>query len=163
ARRLPAAAFVIGDKLEEPDRPATYALVRDWMTAGFTLGNHTYSHRSLNKMPVEAYIADVARDDLLLRPLMAQRKETPHWFRRPYLETGATLADKHRFESWLAEHGYRVAPVTVENSDWMFALAYDEAVLHHDRLSARRIQTAYLDYTDKAVAWYRKAALDLLG
>ena len=32
-RRLPATAFVIGDKLEEPDRAQKYALVREqtWM------------------------------------------------------------------------------------------------------------------------------------
>lgn len=163
AHRLPATAFVIGDKLEDPDRPEKYALVRDWMEAGFTLGNHTYSHSSLNKTSAAAYIADTARDDEVLRPLMAERGQTPRWFRHPYLETGKTLADKHAFEAWLSAHGYRVAPVTMENSDWMFALPYDEAVLHHDRAAARRIRDGYLDYTDKAVAWYRKAALDLLG
>jgi peptidoglycan/xylan/chitin deacetylase (PgdA/CDA1 family) len=162
-RRLRATAFVIGDKLEDPDRAAKYQLVRDWLDAGFTLGNHTYSHASLNKTPVEAYIADVAREDALLRPLMAERRQTPHWFRHPYLDTGKTLADKHAFESWLVAHGYRVAPVTAENADWMFALPYDEAVMHHDRRAARRIREAYLDYTGKAVAWYREAAFELLG
>jgi peptidoglycan/xylan/chitin deacetylase (PgdA/CDA1 family) len=162
-RRLPAAAFVIGDKLEDPDRPVKYQLVRDWLDAGFTLGNHTYSHGSLNRTPVADYIADTARDDALLRPLMAKRRQTPRWFRHPYLDTGKTLQDKHAFERWLAVHGYRVAPVTVENSDWMFALAYDEAVLKKDRREARRIQKSYLDYTEKAVAWYRAAALQLLG
>lgn len=163
ARRMPATAFVIGDKLEEPDRPKKYQLVRNWLNAGFTLGNHTYSHASLNKTPVETYIADVARDDASLRPLMATRRQTPRWFRHPYLDTGKTLEDKHAFEAWLAAHGYRVAPVTVENSDWIFALPYDEAVLHHDAAEARRIQQAYVDYTAQAVAWYRKAALQLLG
>jgi peptidoglycan/xylan/chitin deacetylase (PgdA/CDA1 family) len=163
ARHLPAAAFVIGDKLEDPDRAAKYQLVRDWLEAGFAIGNHTYSHGSLNKTPVAAYIADVQRDDELLRPLMATRGKAPRWFRHPYLDTGKTLEDKHAFERWLAAHDYRVAPVTAENADWMFALVYDEAILHHDSAEARRIRTAYLDYTDKAVAWYRTAALQLLG
>jgi peptidoglycan/xylan/chitin deacetylase (PgdA/CDA1 family) len=162
-RRMPAAAFVIGDKLEDPDRPAKYQLVREWRDAGFMLGNHTYSHGSLNRTPVADYIADTARDDALLRPLLARRGEAPRWFRHPYLETGRTLEDKRAFEAWLAAHGYRVAPVTAENSDWMFALPYDEAVLKKDRREARRIQLAYLDYTEKAVAWYRVAALELLG
>jgi peptidoglycan/xylan/chitin deacetylase (PgdA/CDA1 family) len=163
AHRAPAVAFVIGDKLEDPDRPARYALVRDWMDAGFTLGNHTYSHGSLNRMSAQAYIADTERDDEVLRPLMAERGQTPRWFRHPYLETGKTLADKHAFEAWLAAHGYRVAPVSMENSDWMFALPYDEAVLRHDRAAQRRIRDSYLAYTEKAVAWYREAALQLLG
>ena len=127
------------------------------------MGNHTYSHGSLNKMGADAYIADTARNDAELRPLMKASGKAPVWFRHPYLETGATLDDKHRFESWLSAHGYKVAPVTVENSDWMFALAYDEAVMRHDRREARRIRTEYLDFTDRAVAWYREAALQLLG
>jgi peptidoglycan/xylan/chitin deacetylase (PgdA/CDA1 family) len=163
ARRLPATAFVIGEKLEDPDGVTKRQLVRAWADAGFTLGNHTYSHGSLNKTPVDAYIADVARDDAELRPLMQGRGKAPLWFRHPYLETGATLEDKHRFESWLAAHGYRVAPVTLENADWMFALAYDEAVMRGDAREARRIRATYLDYTEKAVVWYRAAALQLLG
>ena len=137
--------------------------MRDWLEAGFVLGNHTYSHASLNKIPVESYIADTERDDQVLRPLMAAHGQTPLWFRHPYLETGRTLEDKRRFEAWLAQRGYRVAPVSLENSDWMFALPYDEAVLRKDRREARRIRRAYLDYTDKAVGWYREAALQLLG
>lgn len=163
AHKAPAVAFVIGDKLEDPRRPEKYALVRDWMEAGFTLGNHTYSHGSLNKMPAEAYIADTARDDAVLRPLMAERGQSPRWFRHPYLETGRTLADKRAFEGWLAAHGYRVAPVTMENADWMFAMPYDEAVLKRDRAAAQRVRDSYLAYTEKAVAWYREAALQLLG
>lgn len=162
-RHWPAIAFVVGDKLEGAERPAKYQLVRDWVEAGFTLGNHTYSHGSLNRIPVGDYIADVERDDEVLRPLMAERRQAPHWFRHPYLDTGKTLEDKHAFEGWLAVHGYRVAPVTVENSDWMFALPYDEAVMRHDKAAARRVRQAYLDYTDKAVAWYRAAAMQLLG
>jgi len=160
--RLPATGFVIGDKLEDPDH-ARLAMVEAWANAGFILGNHTYSHGSLNKTPVGAYIADVARDDAVLRPLLAAHGQAPVWFRHPYLETGATLADKRTFEAWLAAHGYRVAPVTMENSDWMFALPYDEAVAHHDRKAARRIRREYLDYTARVTAWYRKAALALLG
>ncbi|MDB5446595.1 MAG: polysaccharide deacetylase [Phenylobacterium sp.] len=163
ARRLKATGFVIGDKLEGADAPARLALVEAWLRAGQALGNHTYSHGSLNKTPVDAYIADVARDDALLRPLLARHGRRPLWFRHPYLETGATLADKQAFEAWLKAHGYQVAPVTLENADWMFALPYDEAVLKPDAAEAARIRRSYLDYTEAVVAWYRTAALQLLG
>ena len=70
---------------------------------------------------------------------------------------------KQGFEAWLKAHGYRVAPVTLENSDWMFAYPYDEAVLAGDTAEAERIRKVYVDYTARCVTWYREAARDLLG
>jgi peptidoglycan/xylan/chitin deacetylase (PgdA/CDA1 family) len=161
--RLPATGFVVGAKLEGPDRVARVALLEAWLEAGRPLGNHTYDHASLNRMSLPDYIADVRKDDDLLRPLMAAHHEKPAWFRHPYLDTGRTMEVQQGFEAWLKAHGYRVAPVTLENADWMFAYPYDEAVLKGDMAQARRIRWEYLDYTAKCVVWYREAALELLG
>src|SRR6185312_10792664 len=162
-RHLPATGFVVGSKLEGDDRATRVALLEAWLKAGRPLGNHTYDHSSLNRTPLADYIADAQKDDDILRPLLARRHETPRWFRHPYLETGATAEAVNGFGAWLKAHGYRVAPVTIENSDWMFAYPYDEAVMKGDAASARRIRLEYLDYTAKCIVWYRAAALDLLG
>jgi len=161
--RLPATGFVVGSKLEGPDRAARAALLEAWLKAGQTLGNHTYDHASLNRTPLADYIADVQKDDDILRPLMAVYRQKPSWFRHPYLETGETMEVKQGFEAWLGAHGYRVAPVTLENADWMFAYPYDEAVQKGDAAEVRRIRQEYIDYTAKCVVWYREAALELLG
>ena len=160
---LPATGFVVGDKLEGPDRRAREALLTAWLRAGHALGNHTDDHESLNRTPLDDYIRNVQRIEGVLRPLRGRRRPKIVWFRHPYLETGATAPIKRGFESWLETHGYRVAPVTLENSDWMFALPYDDAVLRHDAVGARRIRRAYVRYTAAAVPWYRKAARQLLG
>lgn len=160
---LPATGFVIGDKLEGDGGGSQTGLVKAWLAAGMALGNHTYSHVSLNKTPVETYIAEVSRTDGILRPMLAARHRPLAWFRHPYLETGLTADTRRIFETWLASHGYRIAPVTMENADYVFALPYDEALLRHDAAAAARIKRAYLDHTAKSIAWYRKAALQLLG
>jgi peptidoglycan/xylan/chitin deacetylase (PgdA/CDA1 family) len=162
-QRLPATGFVVGSKLEGPDRPAREALLEAWLKAGLPLGNHTYEHGSLDRSPVADYIADVQKDDDILRPLLAAHGRKPEWFRHPYLETGATNADRQDFEAWLKAHGYRVAPVTLDCDDWTFAYPYDEAVMKGDRPAAERIRQEYLDHTAKCVVWHREAALELLG
>ena len=161
--RLRATGFVVASKLEGPDRAARTAQLEAWLRAGQRLGNHTYDHESLNSSPLDDYIASVQKDDEVLRPLLARHHQTPAWFRHPYLETGTTVETKRAFEAWLHAHGYRVAPVTLENSDWMFALPYDDALQRGDKAEARRIRQAYVDYTAQAVAWYRLAARELLG
>ena len=160
---VPATGFVIAEKLEGDGGVEHTKLVNQWLSAGMVLGNHTYSHVSLNKTPLDQYIAEVSHADRVLRPLLAARRRPLQWFRHPYLETGLTIETRSAFEAWLSAHGYRVAPVTMENSDWVFALPYDDAILRHDAAGAARVQRAYLDYTGKVVAWYRTAALELLG
>ena len=160
---LPATGFVIGDKLNGKGGRAQRALVKAWLNAGMALGNHTWSHISLNKTPVETYIGEVNRTDGILRPMLAARHRPLVWFRHPYLDTGLTPEVRRTFESWLSGHGYRIAPVTMENADYVFALPYDDAILRHDRAGAARIKRAYLDHTARSVAWYREAALQLLG
>jgi peptidoglycan/xylan/chitin deacetylase (PgdA/CDA1 family) len=161
--RLPAIGFVNAGKLEGPDNPGRVALLALWLDAGEDLGNHTYSHVSLNKTPVEAYIADVEKGETTIRALMAARGRRPRWFRHPYLETGLTPEVRQTFEAWLAARGYRIAPVTLENSDLMFALPYDEAVAKRDEAGQASIRQAYLAYTEQVIPWYRQAALELFG
>lgn len=161
--RIPATGFVIGQQLDGPGHATGERILKQWLRAGFQLGNHTWSHESLNKTPVASYIADVKRDDDLLRPLLRADGQTPRWFRHPYLDTGATLEAKQDFEHWLQQAGYRVAPVTMENSDYLFSPPYDDALRRRDAKAAARIRSAYLEYTGKAVAWYRSAGLELLG
>ncbi|MBV9508869.1 MAG: polysaccharide deacetylase family protein [Caulobacteraceae bacterium] len=162
-RRIPATGFVTESKLEGPDAARRVRLLIDWLDAGMDLGNHGYSHESLNKTPLDDYIADTARGELVTRGLLADRGRRPRWFRYPYLETGTAPEVRARFEGWLAAHGYRVAPVTMENSDWLFAVPYDDAVMRGDAAAAARIKRSYLDYTAAVTPWYRQAALQLLG
>ena len=155
--------FVNEIQLEGAARDRRIGLLRQWLDAGMNLGNHGYSHLSLTRTPLEAYIMDVARGGLVTGELLSERGRSERWFRHPYLETGPTLDVRTRFERWLDEHGYRVAPVSMENSDWEFAEPYDDAVQRHDARQARQIRKAYLAYTGHAVRWYRDAAINLLG
>lgn len=162
-RHMPAIGFAIGGDVGDAADSSGHKLMAMWLKAGFPVGNHTWSHLSLNKVGAEAYISDTEKNDRFLRPILKPYGKAPRWFRHPYLETGADLADKDRFESWLKAHGYRVAPVTMENSDWMFSPVYDDALRRGDTARASAVLASYLDYTRRVVTWYREAGLGLLG
>jgi peptidoglycan/xylan/chitin deacetylase (PgdA/CDA1 family) len=164
-QHIPAIGFVNEIKLETTDKAVRTALLARWLDAGFELGDHSYSHLHFAaQTPVTDYIGDVSRGDTVTRTLLAERrKPPPQWYRHPYLETGATADQRRVFEAWMAAHGYRTAPVSMENSDWQFALIYDDAVMRGDAAAQARIRQAYLDFTKAIVPWYRQAALDVLG
>jgi peptidoglycan/xylan/chitin deacetylase (PgdA/CDA1 family) len=47
-----------------------------WLDAGFELGNHTFSHTSLNKAGLKAWEDDVIQGESVTRLLMVQHKMT---------------------------------------------------------------------------------------
>lgn len=153
-----ATGFVNEGKFDELDRARQIDIENDWLKAGMELGNHTFSHASPNEMTAQAYIEDIARGEKVTRPLLAEHGQTLRWFRHPYLETGTPSAVKARIDAWLVEHGYRIAPVTMENSDWLFAEPYDDAIARRDPERVAKIKSAYLDYTEASILWSQKAA-----
>ncbi|MDE2562064.1 MAG: polysaccharide deacetylase family protein [Sphingomonadales bacterium] len=158
-----ATGFVNEGKLDAPDRAKRIALLRLWLRKGMDLGNHTYSHASPDKVGAAAYVADIARGEPVTAGLLATRGRTLHWFRHPYLETGSPAPVRAQIDAWLQAHHYEVAPVTLQNSDWMFADLYETALAKGDTAGAQHIRSTYLDYTARMIDWYRAAAHSLFG
>lgn len=108
---VPATGFVIAGSIEKDQ----WALLEEFKNKGFILGNHTYSHPSLNTMSAEKYISDIERADKILAPLLEQKK----YFRYPYLAESAG-AKKEAVHRYLAENNYVIAPVTIDSKDYLF-------------------------------------------
>jgi peptidoglycan/xylan/chitin deacetylase (PgdA/CDA1 family) len=72
---VPVVGFVNENKLEVDGQvqPARVQMLRDWLDAGYVLGNHTYSHMDLNAKGVAAFQQDFLRGETVLRPLLAER------------------------------------------------------------------------------------------
>jgi peptidoglycan/xylan/chitin deacetylase (PgdA/CDA1 family) len=160
---FPAIGFVNEGKLDEIIRSRQIAVLQRWLDAGFDLGNHTFSHSSPNAIGGPAYVADIARGEAVIRPMMKKAHRTLQWFRHPYLETGSPAPVKAEINAWLSAHGYRIAPVTIDTDDWEFAEPYDNAVMSGDQAEAARIRAIYLAYTDRTITWYRRASHALFG
>lgn len=161
--RLPAIGFVNEGKLDEISRPQQIANLEKWLDAGMDLGNHTFSHESPNTLGAQGYIQDIARGEPVIRGLLKEHGKPLDWFRHPYLETGFPEAVKREIDSWLAAHGYRVAPVTIDANDWEFAEPYDDAISRHDEARRLRIKAQYLEYTERTIGWYQSASAALFG
>ncbi|HST57160.1 MAG TPA: polysaccharide deacetylase family protein [Longimicrobium sp.] len=161
-QRVPAIGFVNEEKLLTDGRvdARRVELLRRWARAGLELGNHGYSHIDFHTHPVDAYIADVARGDSVTKLVLAEAGRRPEFFRHPFLHTGLSMEDRRRFEASLAERGYRVAPVTIDNHDYLFAAAYDRAPADSVR---RRVADEYVDYMERVTAYYEQQSVSLLG
>lgn len=160
--RVPAIGFVNEVKLQTDGRvdERRVELLRQWARAGLELGNHGYSHVDFHETPLDEYVDDMAYGDSVTKVVLAERGQRPRFFRHPFLHTGRTMEDRRRFEASLAERGYRVAPVTIDNHDYLFAAAYDLAPADSVR---RRVADEYLAYMERVTAYYEQQSVSLLG
>ena len=134
-----------------------------WLDAGLELGNHTFSHPSLNAFPVDEWLAEVDLGAEVTRPLLAARGQTLRWFRHPYLHTGETVEKKAAAAEGLAARGYVVAPVTLNNDDWMFAALYRRAENAGDTALQTRIGEAYVAYMAEVLDHWEPYSAELTG
>lgn len=165
-KEIPTVAFVNESKLHEggeQELAARTALLEQWLDAGAELGNHMYSHPDINVVPIEEYKRDLLRGEEITRPLMREHGMTLRYFRHPYLHAGKEAHVKAELERFLREQDYTIAPVTIDNDEWIFASAYDKAAEKNDRDTMKRIGEDYIRYMEECFAFSEHIATQVLG
>jgi peptidoglycan/xylan/chitin deacetylase (PgdA/CDA1 family) len=163
--KAPVIGFVNETKLYPGNQldPARVELLKAWLEAGLELGNHSYSHHSLNSTPLAEFEADVLRGETLIRGMMSQRHKQLRYFRHPFLHTGRSVETRDQFVTFLHSHGYSVAPVTIDNSEWIFARAYDNARDANDSAAMKQVAEAYVPYMEAKFVYYENQSNKLFG
>ncbi len=151
-QHVPAIGFVNEDKVlgsaGTPD-PQRIHLIEEWLDAGFEIGNHTYSHEDLNGVGAREYEQDIVKGEATIRPMLERRGLPLRWFRHPYLNTGKTLEERDEVDRFLAGRGYEIAPVTLDDSEWIYEVAYRKAIFWF-RPAIRR---SYIRYMRERFEW----------
>ena len=165
ANSIPAIGFVNEGKLApqgspEPDR---VALLSRWLSAGLELGNHTYSHFDLHKTNLDQFEEDVVRGEETTKVLLSSNHMRLRYFRHPFLHTGRSLDTRRALEEFLKRRGYRVAPVTLDNSDWIFARAYALAKQRGDPPAAGKVARAYVPYMEAKIEYFERQSVRLFS
>lgn len=164
ANKVPVVGFVNERGIEKAgQRAERLAALKVWLDAGMELGNHTYSHKSFYDTPLAAFEREVVRGEPVTKELLAGRGMKLRYFRHPFLNTGRTPAAKREFERFLAARGYTVAPVTIDNSEWIFAREYSGALAKNDAEKARRVVEGYVPYMESMFEFYEKLSVELFG
>ncbi len=161
--RVPAIGFVNEQKLQPDGRldPRRVGLLQQWIDAGLELGNHTFSHPDLHRVPLDAFQRDVVKGEPVTKELLRRDGKELKYFRHPFLHTGRSGETRQALESFLRGRGYVVAPVTVDNYDYQFAAAYDRA--GEDDVVRQDVVRSYLEYMESVVAYYEQQSVAIVG
>lgn len=155
----PAYGFVNGVQTER--EPLSTAALQVWRDAGLPLGNHTWSHPSLNQISLEDWSQDVLKNEPLLKKYMGGGDW--HWLRYPFLAEGETPQKRAEARKFLSQHGYKIAAVTMSFGDYMYNEPYARCVAKDDRAAITGLETGYLAAADAAIERSRAMAKALYG
>src|SRR4051812_25332716 len=120
--QVPAVGFVNERSLYQNGAldSTRVALLSAWLAAGHELGNHTFAHRDAHATPLAEYLDGIARGEIVSRELSRRAGRPFRYFRHPLLHAGRLLEYRRGVERFLIRHGYTIAPVTVDNQEWVY-------------------------------------------
>ncbi len=142
-----AVFFATGSRVNGPEG---HSLVSDWGSMGHEISNHTYSHFNLNAVALADFIADVEKNEALL-------KNQPAWvkrFRFPYLKEGRTAEKRDGFRQWMSDRGYVSGAVSIDASDWYYNKRYLNWMASHPAEDPAAFRKAYLDHLWDRASYY---------
>ncbi|MCP3982094.1 MAG: polysaccharide deacetylase family protein [bacterium] len=159
-----ASAFVTGSNvLIEGQIDARVGLLRDWHEAGHELENHSFSHPSFNRTESDDYLSDVMLGQLFPDWVQSDSGRQVRFFRAPFNHTGPTPEKRKRLEAFLTSRDLRLAPFTVEHSDYIFNALYARARKSGDREAMLEIGEAYLAQLDVAFSFAEELSRETFG
>jgi peptidoglycan-N-acetylglucosamine deacetylase len=163
-QKVPVVGFVNEKKLYKfGEVDERIKALRMWLDYGFELGNHTFSHTSLNQAGLQVWEDDVVQGESVTRLLLAEHSMKLRYFRHPFLDTGRDLETRRQAEAFLVARGYRIAPVTLDAWDWMYAGVYEDAKKRGDTALADEITRSYLSYSDQVLAYAEQLSKQTIG
>jgi peptidoglycan-N-acetylglucosamine deacetylase len=163
-QKIPVVGFVNEKKLYKPGEvDERIKSLQLWLDYGFELGNHSFSHPSLNHVNLKTWEDDVIQGESVIKLLMAPKKMPLRYFRHPYLDAGLDLGTRREAERFLTERGYRVAPITLDGWDWAFAGIYEDAKQRHDTELEQQIVRDYLAYHNAVFEYDEQLSMKVVG
>ncbi len=156
-QRIPVVGFFNEGRQTDCSPEEVRRILELWLDSGAELGNHSRSHLNLNTVPVEQYTADILAGEPMLRSVLGARGKKLEFFRHPFLFTGPTPEIKRQVQQFLDAHGYRIAPVTLDDSDYEFAALYTRPEY------TERVRREYVPYMESIVSFFEARSVEVVG
>ena len=138
-------------------------LLKSWVDSGLDLGNHTFSHPDYNSTGFREYSHDILKGETITKEILNSKGKQLTYFRHPFLHTGNSKIKADSLSEFLTKKNYKVAPVTIDNEDYLFALAYKRAAGKKDSPLMLQIGSDYISYIEKKLKYFENQANRLFG
>lgn len=141
-------------------QPEMKEVLKLWVKEGYPLGNHTYTHLSLNDSTISEFQKDIKVNEKMLEDL--NEKRNGKFFRYPYLREGETLEKRNAIRKYLTENGYEIAQVSIDFEDWSWNNPYVRCLEKKDKKSLEWLEKTYQENALAKLDEAKKMATALL-
>lgn len=149
-----ATFFVTSGNMNE----RTNTILERALAEGHQLGNHTHRHLSLSHVSAKRYMTDV---DSCRQEISSYVNS--NYFRYSYLRRGETREKRDSVYQFLEDRGLRIAPVTIDNNEWIYNRDYSVALRNGNSSEMKAQLDAYLKHMKEITTEYRQKAIDMTG
>jgi peptidoglycan/xylan/chitin deacetylase (PgdA/CDA1 family) len=160
--RAPATGFVNEAHVKNLGASGVQ-LLTSWNQGRYELGNHGATHADTNRIDINMLEKEIVEGEASIAPLARSNGRSIKFFRFPYNHLGETAEKQAGALALLQTKGYRLAAATIDTSDYVFDAAFEQALAAGDTLMQRRIKEAYLEHTEKQIAYYGALNRQVLG
>lgn len=123
-------------------------LLRKWIQTELVFpANHSFSHSRYSDVGLDSFKVDVIKGEYLTKELIKGVNKELNYFRFPFNDLGKDSIQQKEIEIFLDSKGYKIAPFTIESSDWMFNYIYKFYLTSGDTIKANEIGKLYIDMT----------------
>lgn len=163
--KIPAIGFVNESKLYKNGKLSDekVGLLEEWLDAGYELGNHTYAHKDYHKVSLEVFSEDVLKGEIVCKDLVKEYDQQYIYFRHPFLHVGLDKEKHDKLTSFLREHNYSEARVSIDNDDYIFAYAYSKALKKGEKDLMDKIGKDYVNYMEEKLLYFEEQSEKLIG
>ncbi|MEQ9468730.1 MAG: polysaccharide deacetylase family protein [Ekhidna sp.] len=126
--------------------------------AGHQTGNHSHRHFNFNNVSAKRYMLDIDSCQILARQWF-----NSNYFRYPMLRRGNTSAKRDSVYAFLKKAGYIIAPVSIDNNEWIYNRDYSKAKRNGNTAEMKKIASEYLKHMQEVSLSYHSKARNLTG
>ncbi|MCF6217189.1 MAG: polysaccharide deacetylase family protein [Gammaproteobacteria bacterium] len=148
------------------DSAAKLAILDYWLQQGFLLGNHSFNHVAIKQ---QKSLAEAQKNSQMNEQVMAQleryNNRTPkddRVYRYTFLDEGFNSEIGTDFRNYLTTAGYKIAHVSINPADWVWAEKYEVCRQKNDTAAMNSLKSAFISYTLEVLKSRQEASQMLL-
>ncbi|MFH2035998.1 MAG: polysaccharide deacetylase family protein, partial [Candidatus Zixiibacteriota bacterium] len=153
-----AAGFIVGSNIE-----GDWKLVIDWLEDGHTIGFLTYSGQDVDNVPIDMFIADIAKGKQTLNDILNSYNQKGRYFRFPYLHYGSEPVKRNRIEGLLKEQKITIAHASIVVEDFVYNLSLEKIINYHDSTKILQLRDEYLEHITEQLASAETLAMEIVN
>ena len=161
--KIQAVGFAVGQYVSWGHQDSRRLdILKSWPAQGHFLGTHTFSHVSLSQVPLDVFIEDILKNELILKPFWNAAPYKERYFRLPYLQWGS-IEKFSGLKNFLSHLPYTLAPVTVNSFDFIFNAVYVHAQIHKKVAAMENIVSAYISHIKLLIGYHERSTFAKIG